>query len=151
MILLLAVFLTAFYAERSEASGQLLVTVYTDKDAYGPGEIVSISGQVLDGNMQGVLLARISIQVNDPTGNPIHVALVVSAADGTYADQFTTPSGPVNGAYSVYVTASKPGYETASSQIACTITPEFPIAHMPWLMLLLALLLALTVRRRRPD
>jgi len=151
VMLLLAVLLMSIVVERSNTSEQLTVTVFTDKQAYGPSELVTITGQVLDGSMQGVSLASVSIQANDPLGNPIHVALVISEADGGYSDQFTTPSGPVNGAYSVYVTATKPGYGTASGQIVCTIIPEFPAANLLWIILLLTLVLSLTLGRRKRE
>ena len=150
LMLLLAVLLASIFVEPSNTLEQLTVTIFTDKQTYGPGELATITGQVLDENMQGVPLASVSIQANDPSGNPIHVALVISTTDGGYSDQFTTPTGPVNGVYSVYVTATKPGYGTASGQVVCTIIPEFPEAQLPWIMLLLTLVLSLTVGRRKP-
>lgn len=148
-LLLFVMTLTPLFVDRSSASGQLSVTVFTDYQSYDPGQLVSISGQVLDENLKGVQSADVSIQANDPSGNPIHVAWVLSSADGSYTDQFSAPSSPVNGGYTVYVTASKPGYTDGNSQAACTITPEFPTSHVPWLMLLPTVLLVLLARRRR--
>ena len=115
--------------------------------SYNPGQLILISGQVIDENLKGVKSASVSIQANDPNGNPIHVGLVLSSADGTYTDQFTAPSNPVNGGYTVYVTASKPGYTDGNNQAACIITPEFPISDVPWLSVFSILLLALARRR----
>lgn len=147
-LLLFVMIVTPLFVGRSNAAGQLSVTVFTDYQSYGPGQLVSISGQVLDESLKGVQFASVSIQANDPNGNPIHVAWVVSSADGSYTDQFTAPSNPVNGGYNVYVTASKPGYTDGSSQVACTITPEFPTSDVPWLMLLPTILVVLFARRR---
>jgi len=123
-LLFLGIVLLPFLIERSNAAGQLYVTVYTDKETYGPGELVSIQGQVSDGSSISVPSASVSIQANDPDGKPVHVALLLSSADGSYRDQFTAPPNSVNGGYTIYVTASKPGYTDAYSQAACTITPE---------------------------
>jgi hypothetical protein len=140
--------LTSFFIGRSNAAAQLYVTVFTDNQSYDAGQLVSISGQVVDENLEGVQSASVSIQANDPSGNPIHVAWVLSSANGSYTDQFTTSSNPVNGGYTIYVTASKPGYTDGNSQAVCTITPEFPISHAPWLMLLPTILVLLLARRR---
>jgi len=125
----------------------LSVTVFINQ-SYDPGDVILISGQVLDENLKGVQSASVSIQANDPNGNPIHVGLVLSSADGTYTDQFTAPSSPVNGGYTVYVTASKPGYTDGNSQAACIITPEFPISDVPWLAVLPIALLVLARRKQ---
>ena len=149
LLLLLATILVGFFADRSNAAAQLHVTVATDNQTYGPGQLVSVHGQVLDENLKGVAFAGVSIQANDPSGKPIHAALVFSSADGNYADEFTAPSSAVNGGYTIYVTASKPGYVDANGQATCTITPEFPISHTPWLILLPAVLVVLFAKRRR--
>jgi len=147
LLVLLAMTLIAFSMDLSNAAGQLQVTVSTNKPTYGPGELVSVNGQVLDGSLNGVPFASVSIQANDPSGNPIHVAQVLSSADGSYSDQFRAPLDPVNGGYAVYVTASKPGYADANSQAACIITPEFPTSQVPLLMVLPAILLVLLAGR----
>jgi protocatechuate 3,4-dioxygenase beta subunit len=125
----------------------LSVTVFINQ-SYDPGQPILISGQVLDENLKGVQSASVSIQANDPNGNPIHVGLVLSSADGNYTDQFTTPSNPINGGYTVYVTASKPGYTDGNSQAACIITPEFPISDVPWLAVFPIALLVLVSRKQ---
>jgi len=144
----LGIVLLPFLIERSNAAGQLYVTVYTDKETYGPGELVSIQGQVSDGSSISVPSASVSIQANDPDGKPVHVALLLSSADGSYRDQFTAPPNSVNGGYAIYVTASKPGYTDAYSQAACIITPELLPSHTPWLALFLVVLVLLLTKRR---
>jgi hypothetical protein len=138
-LVLLALIFMPVFVSRSNAAGQLSVTVFTNSQSYEPGQLISISGQVLDETLKGVQSASVSIQVNDPNGNPIHVALVTSSANGSYTDQFIAPSNPVNGGYTLYVTASKAGYTDGKSQAACIITPEFPISDMPWLTLSIVL------------
>jgi len=148
LLLFLVMTLIPFAVGRSDAAGQLHVTVSTDKQSYGPGELVAVNGQVLDDSLNGVPFASVSIQANDPSGNPVHVAQVLSSTDGSYKDQFRAPPNPTNGGYAVYVTASKPGYADASSQAACVITPEFSTSQVPFLMLLAAILTVLLAKKR---
>ena len=133
----------------SQAASQLFVTVSTDKQSYGPGELITISGKVLDNSQQGVAFASVSIQVNDPNQNPIHIASTISAADGSFTDQFTVPVGSADGGYVAFATASKPGYTDASNQAAYTVIPEFPAQSTLWLISIPLLLVALLMRRRK--
>jgi len=152
-LLFLGIVLFPFLIQCSNAAAQLYVTVYTDKGTYGPGELVLIQGQVSDGSSIPIPFASVSIQANDPDGKPVHVALLLSSADGSYRDQFTAPPNSVNGGYTIYVTASKPGYADAYSQAACIITPELTPSHAPWLALFLIVLASVLTKRRRksPD
>jgi hypothetical protein len=146
--LLLVMIFLPFLIGSSNAVGQLTVTVSTDKQNYGPGELITITGKVFDENLQSVAFASVSIQVNDPNGNPIHITSIVSTTDGSFEDQFTVPEGSTNGGYTVFATASKPGYTDASNQTAYAVIPEFPISDMLWLMVLPILLAVLLVRRK---
>jgi hypothetical protein len=146
LILAAVVPLTVDY---SYAANQLSVTVSTDKPSYDPGEAVLITGRVLDHSLNGVALASVSIQLNDPSGKAIHVGWILSNADGYYEDQFIAQNNSMNGGYSIYVTASKPGYLDATAKAGCIIAPEFQASHVQWLMLLLALSLVLLVEKQK--
>lgn len=133
----------------SNAAGQLSVTVSTDKQSYGPGELITIDGMVRDETSQAVAFVTVSIQVNDPSGNPIHITSVLSGVDGSFSDQFTVPAGSVDGGYTVFTTATKPGYTEASNQTAYTVIPEFPVSNMLGLILP-ALFATMIVVKRKP-
>jgi hypothetical protein len=135
----------------SYGANKLSVTLSTDKQSYDPGEVVMITGTVSDQSMNGVPLASVSIQVNDPIGNAIHVGWILSTADGHYEDQFIAQNNSMNGGYSIYVTASKPGYVDATAQAGCIITPEFQASHVQWLTPLTLLLLVLLAEKRKRD
>jgi hypothetical protein len=137
-----------FTTDYAYGANQLSVSVSTDKPSYDPGDAVLISGSVLDQSLNGVDLASVSIQVNDPNGNAIHVGWILSTTDGYYEDQFIAQDNSMNGGYSIYVTASKPGYEDATAQAGCIITPEFQESHVQWSMLLPTLLLVFLVGKR---
>ena len=146
--LLLVLILLPFLTSPSNAVGQLTLTVSVDKQNYGPGELITISGKVLDENLQSVAFASVSIQVNDPNGNPIHITSIVSTTNGSFEDQFTIPQGSTNGGYTVFATASKPGYTDASNQTAYTVIPEFSSSDVLWVMFIPLLLALFLVRRK---
>jgi hypothetical protein len=146
-MLLMAMILLPFAMKPTNAAGQLTVTVSTDKQSYDAGQLITITGQVLDTNLQGVALATVSIQVNDANGKPIHLASIISSMDGSFTDQFTIPADSFNGSYTVFATASKTGYTDASNQIVYTVVPEF--SDMAWLMLLPICLAILVARKRK--
>jgi hypothetical protein len=139
----------AFTVDYSYGANKLSVTLSTDKQSYDPGEVVMITGRVLDQSMKGVALASVSIQVNDPSGKAIHVGWILSTTDGYYEDQFIAQNNSMNGGYSIYVTASKPGYVDATAQAGCIITSEFQVSHVQWLMLLSLLFLVLLAEKRK--
>lgn len=131
-----------------KADGQLAVTVSTDKQTYEHGELITVFGTVLDENMQGIALASVSIQVNDPNGTPIHITAILSGNDGSFVDQFSAPTGTLDGGYTAFVIASKPGYTDVNAQTSYTVVPEFSVSSMMWLIVLL-FLAALVLRKRR--
>jgi len=134
----------------SYGANQLSVTVSTDKESYDPGEAVLITGRVLDAeSLNGVALAGVSIQVNDPSGKATHVGWILSTTDGYYEDQFIAQDDSMDGGYSIYVTASKPGYADATAQAGCIIAPEFQVSRVQWLMLLPVLLVVLLAENRK--
>ena len=149
-IVLLAVVLLPFATKPANGAGQLTVTLSTDKQSYEAGQLITITGQVLDANLQAVALASLSVQVNDPDSKTIHIASIISSVDGSFTDQFTIPVGSSNGSYTVFATASKTGYTDASTQIAYAVVPEFSTSYMAWLVFL-PILLAILVTRKRKD
>ena len=149
LLFLILAAVVPFTVDYAYGANQLSVTVSTDKPSYDPGDAVLITGSVLDQSLNGVDLASVSIQVNDPSGNAIHVGWILSTTDGYYEDQFIAQDNSMNGGYSIYVTASKPGYVDATAQAGCIIAPEFQASHVQWLMLLPALLLLVLLVEKR--
>ncbi len=100
------------------------VSVSTDKTQYSPNETVAISGRVLDGQNNTVLDAGISIQVNDPQNSLAHVQLVYSDQLGAYSDSFVLPASAPPGQYTIFVAASKAGYNTAQAQAQFSVLSQ---------------------------
>jgi len=95
------------------AALSLYVSVWIVREPAQTGETILMSGRVTDDSGSAVPNAQVSIQVNDPIGTSIHIALVYSGLDGAYSDRFPLLSGSPSGNYTIYITVSKPGYNDA--------------------------------------
>jgi hypothetical protein len=109
--LLLAALLVSKGFQISVAGPELVLTVsinveFAEKEGTA---IVKMTGNVLDPYDQPVKSAAISSQLNDPSKTSLHISLVYSKEDGSYSDEFIIVK-PVTGNYTLYLTASKPGY-----------------------------------------
>jgi uncharacterized membrane protein len=117
----------------SGATLALSVTVETDKPNYSAGENVKILGSVKS-SLEPVANADVSIQVNDPNGTSVHIAYVSTNGNGLYSNNFTLKSDAAQGTYTVYVTASKPGYRDGRGQTTFTVgqssTPSITIVSV---------------------
>jgi len=98
------------------AALSLYVSVWIVREPAQTGEAILISGEVTDDSGSTVPNVQVSIQVNDPFGTSIHIALAYSGLDGAYSDRFPLLSGSPSGNYTIYITASKPGYKDAREQ-----------------------------------
>jgi hypothetical protein len=111
-LLLVLVFLCSVLHVAAALS--LYVSVWIAREPAQNGETVLISGRVTDDSGSAVPNAQVSIQINDPIGTSVHIALVYSGLDGAYSDRFPLLSGSPSGNYTIYITVSKPGYNDAS-------------------------------------
>lgn len=116
LILSVLILLPAVYSQNV-----LVLTASTDKTQYAPGETVTIMGKVSDNQSNPVAGVSVSIQVNDP---PIDILSAVSDQSGSYTDQFTLSGALQQGSYTVYISASKAGYNTAQQQLTFTVFPQ---------------------------
>jgi len=98
------------------AALSLYVSVWIGREPAQTGDTILISGKVTDDSGSAVPNAQVSIQVNDPFGTSMHIALVYSGLDGAYSDRFPLLSGSPSGNYTIYITASKPGYKDAREE-----------------------------------
>jgi len=90
------------------------------------GISVVITGKIFDTNEIPVSNTVISIQVTNPQGTSVHLAVAYSAKDGTFQDSFEIPSNSPGGNYTAYMVADKPGYDTARVTLSFNYsTPDF--------------------------
>jgi hypothetical protein len=113
--------LPAIFVPLGSSQGTLSITVSTDKSQYVYGEMVAISGKVLDSQGNPVLGAGISIQVGDP---PAYADVIFSDNSGSYVDSFVLQEVVAAGQYIVYATASKAGYDSAQQRTEFTVLPH---------------------------
>jgi len=83
------------------------ITVETNKETYGPGDIVNLSG-VVEGGVAGDFVA---IEVKSPSGETILIRTVELGTGGTYNLEFKIPSSGETGNYQI-ISNAKVGGET---------------------------------------
>jgi len=114
------------------AALSLYVSVWIGREPTQIGETILIEGKVTDDSGSVVPNAQVSIQVNGPTGTSIHIALANTGLDGTYSDRFPLVSGSPSGNYTIYITASKPGYKDAREEFIFVYSArDFSISVSP--------------------
>lgn len=92
------------------------------------GVSVAITGRVLEINNASIPNAVVSIQVNNPQGTSIHVAIAYSDLTGVFTDSFFIAANSPGGNYTTYLVADKPGYDSARLTLSLTYaTPDFSI------------------------
>jgi len=94
----------------------LYISVWIGREPAQTGEAILIEGKVADDSGSAVPNAQVSIQVIDPVGTSVHIALKYSGLDGTYSDRFYLSSSAPSGNYTIYITASKLGYKDAREE-----------------------------------
>lgn len=100
----------------------LSVTASTNKTQYSTGETVSISGAVHDSQSTALSGVTVSIQVNGPGNKLVHVQLVYSDQSGGYSDSFLLPAASDAGQYTVFISATKSGYNNGQVQTQFSVS-----------------------------
>ena len=77
------------------------------------GVYVSVTGRVFDLNNSSLSNALISIEVISPQGSSVHVAVAYTDSNGLFQDTFNMAQSSPAGNYTAFLTADKPGYDTA--------------------------------------
>jgi hypothetical protein len=113
--------------------GGLVVTtsINIEYDETG-NSLIIIAGRVIDESNKTVPKASMSIQVADPLGSTAHIALVYSKSDGTFLNEFILKGDYLPGNYTIYLTATKVGYNDANLELPFSILIlDFSISVIP--------------------
>lgn len=110
-------------------------------------QITEITGTVTDLNQNPISLAKVSIQVDDPSGKTLHVGFTNTDQSGNFIDRFSTPE-ELNGECTIYISASKSGYENGTAQGTFIAIPEFSTI---FIAIIVPILLALLMLRRKAS
>ncbi len=113
------------------SSASFTITVTPDKPTYSQGEVVIFYGSVRDFEDLPARGGSVSIQILNPSGSTVHVASATTNRFGQYSDNFTLTSEATVGTYTVFVTATVPGYQDSYNQVTFTVgeslTPSITI------------------------
>lgn len=115
--------------QASNGPGELHITLTIDKSHTELGDLITISGRIIDAKSDGVLEAEVSIEVDGPRGGTVHIAFLYSDSNGSFSDSFRLPKGAIAGNYIIHVTASKEGYQEAYRNFSFHIEEETEPAY----------------------
>lgn|GEM_PF-2635950 len=131
-VLTVAMILVAASPLQSVSKPQLFIDASITFNRENTYIAVYIVGRVFDEKGIPAVNAEISIQVNDPHESSVHVALIHSDFNGSYADSFRLSLDAPLGEYPVYMTASKPGFQDGFAQLSFQLTaPELFLTVKP--------------------
>jgi hypothetical protein len=95
----------------------LSMTVNTDQSQYQAGMNVTVQGHVRDNTGNAVGSATITIQVDAPNGAQVFYTNTVNTdSAGFFQNQLTLPSNAPTGTFTVFSSASKSGYVSATTR-----------------------------------
>ncbi len=98
------------------AGPALSLNLFSDKRHYEPNATVSFQGHVTDETGNAVADAMVSMQVDGPTGAEIvFVTSLETDAAGVFRVSFRLPSNATIGTYTAFASATKSGYDGATS------------------------------------
>jgi hypothetical protein len=127
-ILVAVLFLSLASPIQVFAAKKMFMQAVFDPTQTDQGVSVAINGRIFEFNNASVSNAVVSIQVNNPQGTSIHVAIAYSDFTGVFKDSFSIAGNSPGGNYTTYLVADKPGYDTARLTLTLTyLTPDFSI------------------------
>jgi len=110
------------------------ITVTPDKPTYSQGEIVYLSGSIIDSGKIQQTNGTVSIQVLNPNGTTIHIASKNTNSFGKYSDNFTLTEEATSGTYTIFVTLSivdyQDSYNHATFTVGESLTPSIRITSL---------------------
>jgi len=128
---LIALLLLAVASPRVVFAKQMRIEASVNPTQTDLGIQVLISGRVSEPDNASVSNAVVSIQVNNPEGTSIHVAIAYGNAVGAFQDSFLLESNSPAGNYTAFLVADKPGYNATEVTLPFTIlSPDFSIGSL---------------------
>jgi hypothetical protein len=101
----------------SASAATLSMTVDTDQAQYHPNMTVTVQGHVRDNTGNAVTGATITIQVDAPTGAQVfYTNNIQTDIAGSFQVQLTLPSNTPSGTFTVFSSATKSGYSSATTR-----------------------------------
>jgi hypothetical protein len=128
-VLILILLITLASSAQVSAARKMKIQASVNPTQTDHGISVVISGRVFElVSNASISNAEISIQVNNPQGTSIHVAITYTDNLGVLKDSFPLVPNSPGGNYTAFLVASKPGYDTESLTLIFSYsTPDFSI------------------------
>lgn len=110
------------------AAKKMLMQAALNPTEADQGVTVAITGRVFDPANTSIPNAVVSIQVNNPQGTSVHLAVAYTDPNGFFHDMFFIASNSPGGNYTAFLVADKPGYDTDRVTLPFTYaSPDFSI------------------------
>ncbi|MGA2791466.1 MAG: hypothetical protein ABSF00_11955 [Candidatus Bathyarchaeia archaeon] len=110
------------------AARKMLMQATLNPTQTDQGVTVAITGRVFDTLNYSIPSTVISIQVNNPQGTSVHLAIAYTNLGGSFQDTFFIGSNSPGGNYTTFLVADKPGYDTARVTLVFTYSsPDFAL------------------------
>lgn len=107
----------------AQSFAQTAITLDTAKSSYGPGDVITITGQV-----SAAPNKLVAIQVKDPNGNTLLVRIVKTDESGKYVLTFKLPHTAQAGNYNITANANVDGSIVTQAKEVISTVPEFSSA-----------------------
>jgi hypothetical protein len=128
LLLFLSLSVLALAAPSAFAAKQILMQASVDTIQTDQGVTATLIGRIFETSNISIPNAVISIQVNDPQGTSVHVAVAYSDTKGSFQDTFYIALTSPGGNYTAFLVAGKPGYDTARTVLIFSYSsPDFSI------------------------
>lgn len=117
------------------ASVSLNIGLSTDHHSYHPNATVNLQGHVTDDSGSAVADARVSVQVDGPTGAEIvFLSSLKTDTAGVFNVNFKLSANPTAGTYTAFATATKGGFASATTHttfvVGTSSTPSVVIKEV---------------------
>ena len=109
----------------------LSMSINTDQPQYQTNSMVNVQGQVTDATGNAVADATITLQIDAPTGTELYTGNLYTDPAGKFQTQVALGSDAPTGTYTVFASASKPGYSGITTRttfvVGTSTTPSVVI------------------------
>ncbi len=130
LILLIISPISSDWYVASQKLEKLKVSVKLMHKSQDSSKVITMQGRVMEDG-EGVRDSLVSVQVSDPNEESVHIALTYTNETGHFHDEFILEAEAIPGNYSLYLTASKMGYEDTRLEIPFTLYADFNLLVSP--------------------
>lgn len=120
------------------AFAENVITLTTDKNSYGPGDIIKITGSVIGSPNQ-----LVGLQVKDSNGALVLVRTVQTDSNGNFSLTFKVPSTATSGIFGIEANSKINGQTVITQNTFAQTVPEF--GSIAPIILVISMILTTTI------